>query len=87
MEKYAAAVDFIVSAWSERCSTTFEQFSTFSTFISAIGSGMLVDIVHKLSGLCRREVDLVRGAVPPGNANGKPAGARAESRLALDKSA
>ena len=48
---------------------------------------MLVDIVHKLPCLGRREVDLVGRAVPPGNANGKPAGARAESRLALDEGA
>ncbi len=48
---------------------------------------MLVDIVHKLTSLGRREVDVVGGAVPPGNANGKPAGARGESRLALDKRA
>jgi hypothetical protein len=34
---------------------------------------MLVDIVHKLTSLGRREVDVVGGAVPPGNANGKPA--------------
>src|SRR5262245_50151703 len=44
---------------------------------------VLVDIVNELPGLGRGEVDVIGGPVPARDAYREPAGAGAESRLAL----
>jgi hypothetical protein len=46
-------------------------------------SGVLVDILHELPSLGRREVDVPGGAVPAGDADREPAGAGPESGLTL----